>query len=337
MTRALKRELKRLDQSLSTSGWRWRAPAQRLLRLWPGGGRDPVRLFALSLKLIAIAAMVVDHVAFTFVPYGTPLWTVMDAAGKLTGPIMFYMAVEGFHHTRSIRRYLARLAVFAGVSYFPFLYFCAMGQPEQMNPLRLNVIYTISWGYWPSGCAAPGLHPPGRPAPPAGLPEHPPATGASGASASSSCWTSITATSAIRPSATHWSSCLPSIPSACSPVRPMTCSTWEACPARRTTCWGGKPGHFPPLLLPPVLTAIRGTDRPWGKWTVLPLFTRPPSAARPAGPYSPLERKFPLSHRNTRILSGCAPPCCSAPGSPAAGLCRPPGPPPPDPAAHLWA
>ena len=56
------------------------------------------------------------------------------------------MAVEGFHHTRSIRRYLARLAVFAGVSYFPFLYFCAMGQPEQMNPLRLNVIYTILLG-----------------------------------------------------------------------------------------------------------------------------------------------------------------------------------------------
>ena len=74
-----------------------------------------MRLSALSLKLIAIAAMVVDHVAFTFVPYGTPLWTVMDAVGKLTGPIMFYMAVEGFHHTRSIRRYLARLAGFAGV------------------------------------------------------------------------------------------------------------------------------------------------------------------------------------------------------------------------------
>ena len=37
-----------------------------------------MRLSALSLKLIAIAAMVVDHVAFTFVPYGTPLWTVMD-------------------------------------------------------------------------------------------------------------------------------------------------------------------------------------------------------------------------------------------------------------------
>lgn len=121
-----------------------------------------MRLSALSLKLIAIAAMVVDHIAFTFVPYGTPLWTVMDAVGKLTGPIMFYMAVEGFHHTRSIRRYLARLAVFAGVSYFPFLYFCAMGQPEQMNPLRLNVIYTIFLGCWPSGCAAaPGPHPSG--------------------------------------------------------------------------------------------------------------------------------------------------------------------------------
>ena len=76
----------------------------------------------------------------------TPAEIFARAVGKLTGPIMFYMAVEGFHHTRSIRRYLARLAVFAGVSYFPFLYFCAMGQPEQMDPLRLNVIYTILLG-----------------------------------------------------------------------------------------------------------------------------------------------------------------------------------------------
>ena len=54
--------------------------------------------------------MVVDHVAFTFVPYGTPLWTVMDAVGKLTGPIMFYMAVEGFHHTRSCLLYTSLVA-----------------------------------------------------------------------------------------------------------------------------------------------------------------------------------------------------------------------------------
>ena len=46
-----------------------------------------MRLSALSLKLIAIAAMVVDHVAFTFVPYGTPLWTVMDAAGQYRSQI----------------------------------------------------------------------------------------------------------------------------------------------------------------------------------------------------------------------------------------------------------
>ena len=57
-----------------------------------------MRLSALSLKLIAIAAMVVDHVAFTFVPYGTPLWTVMDAAGKLTAPSCFLLLAVGLSH-----------------------------------------------------------------------------------------------------------------------------------------------------------------------------------------------------------------------------------------------
>ena len=73
------------------------------------------------LKAVAVAAMVIDHIAFAFVPDGTLLAILLHSIGKITGPTMFFAAVEGCHHTRNLNRYLLRLAVFALVSWFPFL------------------------------------------------------------------------------------------------------------------------------------------------------------------------------------------------------------------------
>ena len=102
-----------------------------------------VGLNAWQLKLIAIVAMVIDHLAFSVVPDGTFLAVAMHFIGRITGPTMFYFAVEGYHHTRDLKRYILRLVIFAGISYFPFLLFHAGGDVGSLNPLRLNVIYTI--------------------------------------------------------------------------------------------------------------------------------------------------------------------------------------------------
>ena len=98
------------------------------------------------LKCIAILAMTADHIAFAFVPAETVLAVILHTVGKITGPIMFFSAVEGFHHTRNINKYMARLAVFAGISWFPFLYFRYGGALAGMPLLRPNVIYTILLG-----------------------------------------------------------------------------------------------------------------------------------------------------------------------------------------------
>lgn len=99
-----------------------------------------------TLKLIAIAAMLIDHVAHAFLPPESPVYLVMRFIGRITGPTMFYFAVEGYHHTRNLNRYLLRLGIFAAVSYFPFLLFSAGGDPANINFLSLNVIYTIFLG-----------------------------------------------------------------------------------------------------------------------------------------------------------------------------------------------
>lgn len=112
-------------------------------------GKPPEKPYgytANTLKLIAIAAMLIDHVAHAFLPPESPLYLVMRFIGRITGPTMFFFAVEGYHHTRNINRYLLRLGVFTLVSYFPFLLFSAGGIPANIDFLKLNVIYTIFLG-----------------------------------------------------------------------------------------------------------------------------------------------------------------------------------------------
>ena len=99
-----------------------------------------------SLKFLAILAMTIDHIALAFVPDGTPLAIGMHIIGRITGPVMFFSAVEGYHHTRNIQKYLVRLAVFSLVSWFPFLYFKYGSGLWEHSWMRPNVIYTIFMG-----------------------------------------------------------------------------------------------------------------------------------------------------------------------------------------------
>jgi len=98
------------------------------------------------LKWIAIIAMVLDHAAYVFVPNGTVLYFVMRFIGRITGPTMFFFLVEGYHHTKNIKKYILRLFVFALIAYIPFIY-CFFGSlPNQSNFFRLNIMYTLGIG-----------------------------------------------------------------------------------------------------------------------------------------------------------------------------------------------
>lgn len=76
-------------------------------------------LNANQLKLIAVIAMVFDHWAVTFLPAGSSAWLLAGAVGRLTAPIMCFFIAEGYHHTRSRRRYALRLLLGAAVSHVP--------------------------------------------------------------------------------------------------------------------------------------------------------------------------------------------------------------------------
>lgn len=78
-----------------------------------------------QLKLIALAAMTVDHIGVQFFPQSM----IFRIIGRLALPIFAYMIAQGCRYTKSKRRYLATIA---GVAFgCQTVYFFAMGSLYQ--------------------------------------------------------------------------------------------------------------------------------------------------------------------------------------------------------------
>lgn len=75
------------------------------------------------LKLIAILTMLVDHIAYRFIPRTNEIYPYLRLIGKTTAPIMFFFIAEGFSKTTDVKRYLKRLALFTIISYPAFVFF----------------------------------------------------------------------------------------------------------------------------------------------------------------------------------------------------------------------
>lgn len=76
-----------------------------------------------ALKTIALAAMLIDHMGAAIPEFfGFPLTglNIFRVIGRVAFPIFVYLIAEGFRHTNSPARYLARLGIFALLSEIPF-------------------------------------------------------------------------------------------------------------------------------------------------------------------------------------------------------------------------
>lgn len=98
---------------------------------------------ATTIKFIAIAAMLIDHVAWAFVPTYSALGQGMHIIGRITASIMCFFIVEGYHHTKNIENYILRMAIFAIVSHLPFVFF-ETGYISLFG--NTGVIYTLLLG-----------------------------------------------------------------------------------------------------------------------------------------------------------------------------------------------
>ena len=130
-------------------------------------------LDANAIKLIAIIAMTIDHIAWTIYPGYAMNWKpeLMHIIGRITMPTMCFFIAEGFFHTRNVNKYMFRMFLFALISHFayvsewngfsdwrPFvpLYYSGIWQAIRFHDIsflnaycfhsQTSVIWTLAWG-----------------------------------------------------------------------------------------------------------------------------------------------------------------------------------------------
>lgn len=92
-----------------------------------------------TLKMIAVVAMLIDHVGAVLLPQ----YEILRIIGRIAFPIFAYTLVEGFIHTHDVKKYMMRMGILALVSEVPFdLAF--YGTPLEFG--HQNVFFTLFLG-----------------------------------------------------------------------------------------------------------------------------------------------------------------------------------------------
>lgn len=102
------------------------------------------------LKLIAIVAMTVDHIADLLYP-GIPnniISNIFHIIGRLTAPIMFFFICEGFFYTKNLKKYITRLFIFALISHFAYCFAFGINYiPFSTGKIfnQTSIMWSLAW------------------------------------------------------------------------------------------------------------------------------------------------------------------------------------------------
>ena len=91
------------------------------------------------LHIAAMALMLCDHLWGTVIPGND--W--LNCIGRISFPIFAFLLVEGYFHTKNLKKYLFRLLIFAIISEIPFN--LAIGS-RIFYPVHQNVLWTFLIG-----------------------------------------------------------------------------------------------------------------------------------------------------------------------------------------------
>ncbi len=113
-------------------------------------------LNATTLKLLAAALMLLDHIHQMFYHVGAPMWMTM--VGRLVFPMFLFAASESFYYTHSKKKYLQRL-LFASVGMVIFTSLLQRIVPNEDVALMNNAfatffvsgLYMLAWDWLQKG------------------------------------------------------------------------------------------------------------------------------------------------------------------------------------------
>lgn len=103
--------------------------------------KDEGKLHRETVKYMAVAAMVLNHIAYVFLTPGSLFYEVFTDIGYFTAITMCFFLVEGYGYTISKRKYGMRLGVFALVSQLPYMMAFAGGGILGFH--NLNMIFSL--------------------------------------------------------------------------------------------------------------------------------------------------------------------------------------------------
>lgn len=91
-----------------------------------------------TLKCIAALTMLLDHIGAVLFPQ----YRWLRCIGRIAFPVYCFLLMEGYRHTKSVKKYLMRLGIFALVSEIPF----NLAFYNAMAVRGLNVYFTLFLG-----------------------------------------------------------------------------------------------------------------------------------------------------------------------------------------------
>ena len=98
--------------------------------------RIRLEVTSMWLHILAMACMLCDHLWGTVVPGND--W--LTCIGRISFPVFAFLIVEGYFHTRNLKKYVGRLLLFAILSEIPFN--LAMGS-RLFYPVHQNVLWSF--------------------------------------------------------------------------------------------------------------------------------------------------------------------------------------------------
>lgn len=95
--------------------------------------------------------MTIDHIAWLFADFSSPIGQTMHFIGRITAPLMCYFAAEGYSYTRNLRKYISRLGIFAIIAHLPYAIFENHNKIDSFSAIdflfsNTSIMFTIFLG-----------------------------------------------------------------------------------------------------------------------------------------------------------------------------------------------